>query len=49
MNNTNDILSRFARCCALLGVVASDLASSGANTEALEAVHDLLTGICQDF
>lgn len=49
MNNTNDILSRLGRCCALLGVVAGDLASRGANTDALEAVHDLLTGIYQDF
>lgn len=49
MSNTNDILSRLSRCCALLGVVADDLAGRGADTNALKAVHDLLSGICQDF
>ena len=49
MSNTNDILSRLGRCCALLGVVTCDLTRSGASTEALQAVHGLLGGICEDF
>lgn len=49
MENKKDILSRLNRCFALLGVVTCDLTRSGANTEALQAVHDLLGGICEDF
>lgn len=49
MENQKDILCRLNRCCALLGVVTCDLTRSGANTEALQAVHDLLCGICEDF
>ena len=48
MKNQKDILSRLNRCCALLGVVTCDLTRSGANTDALEAVRDLLSGICAD-
>ena len=44
MDNQKDILSRLNRCCALLGVVTCDLTRSGANTDALEAVRDLLSG-----
>ena len=44
MENQKDILSRLNRCCALLGVVTCDLTRSGANTDALEAVRDLLSG-----
>ena len=48
MDNQKDILTRLNRCCALLGVVTCDLTRSGANTDALEAVRDLLSGICAD-
>ena len=48
MDNQKDILTRLNRCCALLGVVTCDLTRSGANTDALEAVRDLLCGICAD-
>lgn len=49
MSNTNDILFRLIRCEALLGVVADDLDSRGADVTALQAVQDLLKSICQDF
>ena len=48
MDNQKAFLSRLNRCCAMLSVVTCDLTRSGANTDTLEAVRDLLSGICAD-